>query len=60
MQIEAAIKKFDKAGNGKLNYVEFCGMMNAGKIRKESEAAGSKSVTPQVMSRKGHTDQRRQ
>ena len=52
MQIEAAITKFDKAGNGKLNYVEFCGMMNAGKNRKESEAVsgpGNKSVTPQVM-----------
>ena len=54
-QIEAAIAKFDKAGNGKLNYVEFCGMMNSSKNRKESgaEAGGgsgpaSKSVTPQV------------
>ena len=53
LQIEAAITKFDKAGNGKLDYLEFCGMMNAGKNRKESgEAAGSgsKSDTPQVMS----------
>ena len=55
LQIEAAITKFDKAGNGKLDYLEFCGMMNAGKNRKESEAGGSgpgsKSDTPQVMSR---------
>ena len=58
-QIEAAIAKFDKAGNGKLSYVEFCGMMNSSKNRKENggggEAGGSgssgpasKSVTPQV------------
>ena len=54
MQIEAAIAKFDKAGNGKLSYVEFCGMMNAGKNRQkesgggESSGPASKSVTPQV------------
>ena len=61
-QIEAAIAKFDKAGNGKLSYVEFCGMMNSSKNRKENsggEAGGSgssgpasKSVTPQVRNRK--------
>ena len=33
-QVELAFKKFDKAGNGKLNYVEFCGMMNARKLKK--------------------------
>ena len=33
-QVELAFKKFDKAGNGKLNYIEFCGMMNARKLKK--------------------------
>ena len=34
-QINAAFEKFDKAGDGKLNYIEFCGMMNARKQQKQ-------------------------
>jgi len=41
-QIEAAFKKFDAAGNGKLNYVEFCDMMNRRKINQQkAKAQGS-------------------
>ena len=36
-QIEAAFKKFDAAGNGKLNYVEFCDMMNRRKINQQRQ-----------------------
>ena len=35
-QIEMAFSKFDAAGNGKLNYIEFCDMMNR---RKKNELA---------------------
>ena len=33
-QVEVTFARFDKAGNGKLNYREFCGMMNAQKMKK--------------------------
>ena len=36
-QVEAAFKKFDQTGNDKLNYREFCDMMN-----KKTERAGSR------------------
>lgn len=36
-QINAAFDKFDKAGNGKLNYIEFCGMMNARKLSQQKK-----------------------
>ena len=39
-QVEVTFAKFDKAGNGKLNYREFCGMMNARK-QKKSGSTGS-------------------
>jgi hypothetical protein len=37
LQIEAAFKKFDQTGNDKLNYREFCDMMN-----KKTERAASR------------------
>ena len=42
--VEAAFKKFDKEGNGMLNYREFCKMMNT---RKEKKAA-AKSTSPKI------------
>ncbi|XP_059095420.1 calmodulin-like protein 3 isoform X1 [Tigriopus californicus] len=45
-QVEAAFAKFDKAGNGKLNYLEFCGMMNARKHSASSSPNGS--ATPEM------------
>ena len=56
-QIEAAFNKFDKSGNGKLNYVEFCGMMNARKKnsaeqqQQQQQQASSGSSTPTVAKR---------
>ncbi len=51
--MDATFAKFDKAGNGKLNYIEFCGMMNAKKERQKSSnrrdgRSGSRSGTPTV------------
>jgi hypothetical protein len=37
LQVEAAFKKFDQTGNDKLNYREFCDMMN-----KKTERAASR------------------
>ena len=42
-QISAAFAKFDETGNGKLNYVEFCGMMNRRQNREREKASGSSS-----------------
>jgi len=39
-QISAAFAKFDETGNGKLNYVEFCGMMNRSKNREKDKGGG--------------------
>ena len=39
-QIAAAFAKFDETGNGKLNYVEFCGMMNRSKNRDKDKGGG--------------------
>ena len=39
-QISAAFAKFDETGNGKLNYVEFCGMMNRSKNRDKDKGGG--------------------
>jgi Ca2+-binding EF-hand superfamily protein len=39
-QISAAFAKFDETGNGKLNYVEFCGMMNRSKNREKDKDKG--------------------
>jgi Ca2+-binding EF-hand superfamily protein len=49
-QIQAAFNKFDKSGNGKLNYVEFCGMMNARKKNsaEQQSASSSGASTPAV------------
>ena len=33
-QLHACFKKFDKSGDGKLDYREFCDLMNAHKNRK--------------------------
>jgi hypothetical protein len=38
LQVEAAFKKFDQTGNEKLNYREFCDMMN----KKSGERAASR------------------
>ena len=35
--------KFDETGNGKLNYVEFCGMMNRRQTKEREKASGSSS-----------------
>ena len=43
-QISAAFAKFDETGNGKLNYVEFCGMMNRSK-NKEDKGGGKTSTS---------------
>ena len=48
-QIQLAFNKFDKSGNGKLNYKEFCGMMNARK--KAAEQSSSGAPTPTVAKR---------
>ena len=42
-QISAAFAKFDETGNGKLNYVEFCGMMNRSKNKEKDKGGGGKS-----------------
>lgn len=39
-QISAAFAKFDETGNGKLNYIEFCGMMNRRSKNKEKDKGG--------------------
>ena len=39
-QISAAFAKFDETGNGKLNYVEFCGMMNRSKNKEKDKGGG--------------------
>ena len=44
--MEAAFNKFDKSGNGKLNYMEFCGMMNARKKNSGGEPNSSGASTP--------------
>ena len=38
-QVEAAFNKFDAAGNGKLNYIEFCDMMNRRKLNQAKQKA---------------------
>jgi len=40
-QIAAAFKKFDAAGDGKLNYVEFCDLMNRRKNQAKQQAAAA-------------------
>jgi len=42
-QISAAFAKFDETGNGKLNYVEFCGMMNRSKNKAKDKGGGGKT-----------------
>ena len=44
-QISAAFAKFDETGNGKLNYVEFCGMMNRSKNKVKDKGGGGKTST---------------
>jgi len=50
-QVEAAFNKFDAAGNGKLNYIEFCDMMNRRKLnqakQKAKNGSSSSSTVPQ-------------
>lgn len=43
-QISAAFAKFDETGNGKLNYVEFCGMMNRSKNKDKDKGGGGKTL----------------
>merc|ERR1712038_691214 len=44
-QISAAFSKFDETGNGKLNYVEFCGMMNRSKNKEKDKGGGASGST---------------
>jgi len=51
-QIEAAFNKFDAAGNGKLNYVEFCDMMNRRKLNKAKSQRQSSAVNEEAANKK--------
>merc|ERR1712168_271252 len=51
-QIEAAFNKFDAAGNGKLNYVEFCDMMNRRKLNKAKSQRQASAVNEEAADKK--------
>ena len=49
-QVEAAFNKFDAAGNGKLNYIEFCDMMNRRKLNQAKQRAKNGSSSSSAVS----------
>jgi len=49
-QVEAAFNKFDAAGNGKLNYIEFCDMMNRRKLNQAKQKAKNGSSSSSAVS----------